>query len=120
MIVYRIEHIDSGLGPFHHGLSQTTRDLLTSYWDKFSNPLLKFPPPDQDPIIQESKHKLNSFPKNSEFKFACYSKDAIYDWIGIDCTQQLLKEGFIIKEYRLNIDFFHYIDGTNQIMIAIE
>lgn len=113
--VYRIEHIDSGLGPFQQGLSETTKTLLCEYWDSVKNIFSKFPPPTEEPVILEN----TNIPKNLKYKFACLREDDIYDWFGSKAIASLHKEGFVIREYNRGIDFDHLILGTNQVVIFL-
>ena len=116
MIVYRIEHIDSKLGPFQHGMSAKTRALLMEYWDGMANINLKFPPPTEDSLILENKN----IPQNLKYKFACVSEEAIYEWLSEKVVNRLRKEGFEIRKYVKDVDFQHIIMGTNQVVVFIE
>lgn len=77
MIVYRIEHIDSKLGPFQHGMSIKAKRLLKAYWENINDVSLMFPPPDEDSLILSN----NNIPKNLIYKFACLSEEDIFNWL---------------------------------------
>lgn len=115
-LVYRIEHISSGLGPFQHGMSQKTKNILKEYWSNIDNVSSKFPPPTEDLVILSN----SNIPQNRQYKFACLKEEDIYEWLGEKTVASLMKEGFIIKEYKKNIDFDALVLGTNQVVIFIQ
>lgn len=116
MTVYRIEHSLSKLGPFQEPMSEKTRQMLVDYWESHENVCSKFPPPDQDTVILENK----KIPQNLVYKFACYSEEQIYLWLGSEVIKSLKKEGFEIVSYTKGVDFDYIIDGTNQCVIFFD
>jgi len=80
------------------------------------NVSLHFPPPTEDSLILKNKN----IPQNLKYKFACFTEEAIYEWLSEKVVNCLIKEGFEIRKYVKDIDFQYMILGTNQVVIFTE
>jgi len=114
--VYRLEHVETGLGPFQEGMSDRAKELFSEYWDKLEENVdieAMFPPPDKDPVILNN----DSIPQNLKYRFACLTEEEVILWFSAPVVEELKKHGFIIKELLQGEDFDISIRGTNQVVI---
>ena len=119
---YRIEHKDSGIGPFQYKsnsisleLKQMIKDRLEylksdgNYWD--------YPSPIIDEEISKIWNHLETDFRQSFTKFACSLKDRLFDWFGHELINKLMENGFEIKECQRGRDFKKVVYGTNQVLL---
>jgi hypothetical protein len=115
-VFYRIEHKETGLGPFR-SLKEDERFILAEHWQTIPFFEEAYPAPQSDPVLQSQR---DSAPRGRSSKFCFFKESDIYDCFGSDLVKLLIERGYIIKEYVEGIDFDTYLNATNSVMIFFD
>ena len=89
IIIYRLEHKDTGIGPFQMGYSKTLSPDKRSAWLE---------------LTTHNKRELDALP--GEY-YGCISEQSIYDYFG-DFLPELLSSGYEIGKYAVSGDKIRY------------
>jgi hypothetical protein len=121
MNVYRLEHPDSGLGPYHHTFTDERRDRLNEIIDEYECFFEENAPSIFNDILQDgdipddgySAYWPNAIGPNDEILTGCPTLQKLEDWFG-GHFEMLLEMGF--KVYELQVT--DYIMGTSGKQLA--
>jgi hypothetical protein len=119
---YRIEHKDSGIGPFQYKSESISLELKKMIKDRLESLKVdgnywEYPSPIIDEEISKIWNHLETDFRQAFTKFACSLKDRLFDWFGHDLIKKLMENGFKIKEYQRGRDFKKVVYGTNQVLL---
>jgi len=119
---YRIEHNESGKGPFQHKFKESIPHLENLIKERISflkENYYRFPVPSEDRGIKE--YWNNCLQEEREnIVFGCLSKYEISSWLGEELEKELLSHNFSIVQYQKGFHYKEAIIGDHQVMFIKE